>query len=124
MSLVDSNCYGIYCEGSFEEFLMSSDLLISYSSTTIEEALQYHLPVLQYDPDGKYEHIQGKILSTDGINTLSTVYSVLTENDLMPALKWWKEHHSEDMNRKLDWTEHAFENADNMEWLKIMGIKC
>ena len=63
-------------------------------------------------------------MNVDGINTLSTVYSVLTENDLMPALKWWKEHHSEDMNRKLDWTEHAFENADNMEWLKVMGIKC
>ena len=124
MSLVSSNCYDVYCEGSFEEFLIASDLLISYSSTTIEEALQNHLPVLQYDPDGKYEHIEGKILSTDGINSLSTVYSVLDENHLLPALEWWKENHSDDINRKLDWTEHVFENKDDMEWLEIMDIKC
>jgi hypothetical protein len=124
MSLVNSNCYDVYSEGSFEEFLMASDLLISYSSTTIEEALQNQIPVLQYDPDGKYEHIKGKILSTDGINSLSTVYSVFAESDLMPALSWWKENHSEDVNRELDWKKHVLENKDNMEWLKIMDIKC
>ena len=124
ISLVQSSCYGIYCEGSFDEFLMSSDLLMSYSSTTIEEALQIHIPVLQYDPDGKYEHIKGKVLSSNGINSLSTVYSVMTENDLKPSLLWWKENHSEDINRKLEWSEHSFENLDNMEWLEIMDIKC
>ena len=124
MSLVSSDCYGVYSEGFFEEFIMSSDLLISYSSTTIEEALQFHIPVLQYDPDGKYEHLQGKRLSIDGINSLSTVYSVLDENHLLPALEWWKENHSDDINRKLDWTEHVFENKEDMQWLEIMDIKC
>ena len=124
MSLVGSDCYGVYSEGFFEEFLISSDLLISYSSTTIEEALQYHLPVLQFDPDGKYEHLPGNRLSKDGINSLSMVYSVLSENDLLPALVWWKENHSEDINKKLDWTIHAFETKDNIEWIQKMDIKC
>jgi len=124
MSLVTSDCYGVYSDGSIEEFLMSSDLLISYSSTTIEEALQYHLPVMQFDSDGKYEHLKGKKLPIDGINSFSTVYSVLDENHLLPALEWWKENHSDDINRKLDWTEHVFENKDDMEWLEIMDIKC
>ena len=124
MSLVASECYGVFVEGSFEEFLLSSDLLISYSSTTIEEALHYHIPVMQFDPDGKYEHIKGKRLAIDGKNSLSTVYSVLTEIDLMPALRWWSDNHSEEINQTLDWKKHAFEYDENMEWLKIMGIKC
>ena len=123
MSLRESNCYGIYSEGSFEEHLLGSDLLISYSSTTIVQSLQNHVPVLQYDPDGKYEHIQGQVLSTDGKNHLSTVYSVLSENDLMPALDWWKEHHSEKMNIRLDWSEHIIDTDNNMEWLTTMGLK-
>tara|TARA_B100000767_G_C19489418_1_gene419589 strand:- start:369 stop:680 length:312 start_codon:yes stop_codon:yes gene_type:complete len=103
---------------------MSSDILISYSSTTIEEALQSHIPVLQYDPDGKYQHIQGEVLSSDGINKLSTVYSVLTDNDLKEALKWWKENHNIDINRTLDWTQHVFEDEENEDLVKIMDIKC
>ena len=124
MSLLESNCYGVYSEGPFDEFLASSDLLISYSSTTIEEALQHQLPVLQYDPDGKYQHIHGEFFSKDGVNSFSTVYSVLDENHLLPALEWWKENHSDDINRKLDWTEHVFENKEDMQWLEIMDIKC
>ena len=66
----------------------------------------------------KYEQRQAVI------NSLSMVYSVLTENDLLPALVWWKENHSEDINKKLDWTVHAFETKDNIEWIQKMDIKC
>jgi len=55
--LVDSECYGIYSDGSFEEHLLSADMLVSYSSTTLEEALQNRIPILQFDPDAKYWHI-------------------------------------------------------------------
>jgi len=55
--LVDSDCYGIYSEGSFEEHLLPADMLVSYSSTTLEEALQNRIPILQFDPDAKYWHI-------------------------------------------------------------------
>lgn len=123
LSLKNSNCYGIYCEGLFNEFLMSSDLLISYSSTTIEEALYNKVPVLQYDPDGKYEHIKGEILSIDEKNSISPVYSVLSEKDLHPGISWWKKNHTKEINKNLDWQEHIYENIDNIEWLKIMGIK-
>ena len=42
----------------------------------------------------------------------------------MPAISWWKDNHSEFMNRELDWKQHVIEDKDNMEWLKIMDIKC
>ena len=121
-SLQKSACYGIYTEGTFDEYLFSSDLLVSYSSTTIEEALQNNIPVLQYDPDRKYEHIQGQLLSKKSLNRLSTVYTVHSENDLIPALGWWQEHHLTNINKKLDWSSHRFNNMKNMNWLKTMGI--
>lgn len=123
-SLLNSNCYGVYTDGSFDEFLESADLLMSYSSTTIEEALFFKMPVLQFDPDAKYEHIQGQKLSSNGVNKVSTIYSVLSESDLLPALKWWQKNHTDDINKTLDWNQYIFANDDNMEWLKLMDIKC
>ena len=122
LSLLNSKSYGIYSDGVFEDFLISSDLLISYSSTTIEEALQNHTPVLQYDPDGKYEHIPGEILTTESESNISMVYSVHNEDYLLPALKWWEENHTEDMNNNLDWAKHTLVIDDNMSWLKKMNL--
>ena len=48
----------VYSDGAFDDYLLASDMLLSYSSTTIEEALQNKVPVLQYDSDGKYAHIE------------------------------------------------------------------
>ena len=42
---------------SFLDVLGLADLLISFSSTTIEEALQNRIPVLLYGGDGRYQHI-------------------------------------------------------------------
>ena len=42
--------------GSFGEFLALSHLLMSFSSTTIEEALINDTPVLLYGGKGRYSH--------------------------------------------------------------------
>lgn len=44
-------------EEPFLEILAISDLLVSFSSTAIEEALQNRIPVLQYGGDGRYRHV-------------------------------------------------------------------
>jgi hypothetical protein len=122
--LVVSNCYDIYTEGSFEEHLLASDLLLSYSSTTMEESLQHHIPVLQYYPDGRYEHIPGQVLSNRGTNSVSTVYSVLSRKDLLPALSWWSEKVLEGEDEKeLIWSEHILDSSDDMKWLEVMEKK-
>ena len=122
--LVVSNCYDVYSEGSFEEHLLASDLLLSYSSTTIEESLQLHIPVLQYNPDGRYEHIPGQVLSNRGTNSVSTVYSVLSRKDLLPALSWWSEQVLEGEDEKeLIWSEHILDSSDDMKWLEVMEKK-
>jgi hypothetical protein len=121
--LKKSECYGIYTDGSFGDYLLSADLLISYSSTTIEEALQSQVPVLQYDPSGKYEHISGQILSNSSKNNVSELYSVLSEADLMPALKWWSKSLNNDTN--FSWSKYIIEPDNKMEWLSQMeSEKC
>jgi hypothetical protein len=121
-SLLPARCYGIFSEGAFGEYLINSDLLISYSSTTIEEALQNHIPVLQYDPDGKYEHIPGvKLTNRDDKNTVSSVYTVSSQKDLSPALIWWNRHHDADENKKIDWSSHVYNTDDEMSWLNLIS---
>lgn len=44
-------------DGPFSAALGSADLLVSFSSTTIEEALQNRIPVLLYGGQGRYSHI-------------------------------------------------------------------
>ena len=51
------DCYDIFTEGDFDNYLSVADLVVSYSSTAIEEALIKDIPVLLYDPAGKYSHI-------------------------------------------------------------------
>ena len=47
----------IETEKPFDEVLQYTDLLISFSSTTIEEALVNRIPVLLYGGNGRYSHI-------------------------------------------------------------------
>lgn len=54
---IDSDCYSIHTEGTFEKYQVIADILISYLSTTIEEALQNKISVLLYDCQGKYCHV-------------------------------------------------------------------
>lgn len=57
--LESSSCYTICTAGSFDQYLAISDLLISYSSTTIDEALFSYVPVVLFDPEARYKHIPG-----------------------------------------------------------------
>jgi len=123
MSLINSNCYGIYIDGVFEDHLLGSDLLLSYSSTTIEEAIQNHVPVLQYDPSGKYEHIPGEVLSTSSENKVSAIYSVMSKSNLIPALQWWSKNHTESKNKMISRSDHIFDYDNKMEWLSDMESK-
>jgi len=123
LSLIKSNKYTIYIDGEFIDYLLASDLLISYSSTTIEEALQNRIPVLQYAPDGKYEHIPAQELSMNKKNNISAIYSVMSENNLIPALLWWSKNHTENKNNTIIWSEHTFDIDNKMEWLSHMESK-
>ncbi|MFH1878913.1 MAG: hypothetical protein ABH883_08910 [Candidatus Omnitrophota bacterium] len=97
---VSDSCY-IASEGSFADYLSIADLLVSYSSSTMEEAVQNNIPVLLFNKYGRYRHINGAGITAASLQgtALSAVYNVDSEQDLIPALNWiLKNHLSRDRN--------------------------
>jgi hypothetical protein len=77
----------ISVEEPFLDVLGIADLLVSFSSTTIEEALQNRVPVLLYGGGGRYQHIEALEVVPDGDLEPRAVYSVRRADNLTEALK-------------------------------------
>lgn len=92
--LPDSKRYSIASEGSFSDYLSIADLLVSFSSSTMEEALQNDIPVLQYNKYDRYRHMKGiELLPGSKDPAPSAVYNVNSEKNLPFALGWVIENH-------------------------------
>jgi len=108
--LPDNNCYKIYMDGKFSDYLSNSDFLISYSSTTIEEALINRKPVLLYNPKGHYFHIRGQLLDENKFPiALSTVYNVKSKKKLAFIINWLRSNHIK-KKQKLNWDQYSFDD--------------
>ena len=70
--------------GKFLDDLSQADLLISYSSTTIEEALYARKPVGLFGGSNRYRHLPG-LATPPKINNRSAVYHLL-ENNLVTMI--------------------------------------
>lgn len=70
----------------FGDLLGMSDLLVSFSSTTIEEALQNRIPVLLYGGRGRYQHIPAFEVRPDTKLKPSALYHVKEARDLEYAV--------------------------------------
>ena len=71
----------------FSSVLGMADLLVSFSSTTIEEALQNRIPVLLYGGEGRYQHAAGFDVLKGAAIVPSAVYHVKRPDDLSYAVK-------------------------------------
>lgn len=58
----------------FLDVLGISQLLVSFSSTTIEEALQNKIPVLLYGGQGRYQHLSGFVLKEGAAVPKTAIY--------------------------------------------------
>jgi len=74
-------------DGPFSAALGAADLLVSFSSTTIEEALQNRIPVLLYGGSGRYMHIEAVEAGSNGEMPRSAIYHVSKAGDLRPAIE-------------------------------------
>ena len=63
-----------------------TDLLVSFSSTTIEEALQNRVPVLMYGGEGRYQHIAAPSVAPNRAVEPGAVYSVRKAEHLSDAI--------------------------------------
>lgn len=92
--LPGSNSYSIVSDGDFLDYLSIADVLVSFSSSTMEEALQNDIPVLVFNKYNRYRHLSGVALSPNSSGMrISAVYNVDSENDLLFALQWICDNH-------------------------------
>ncbi|MFC1595712.1 hypothetical protein ACFL4D_00300 [Candidatus Margulisiibacteriota bacterium] len=91
--LVKGNHYTIATEGFFADYLMIADLLVSFSSTTIEEALINNIPVLQYDRTDRYVHIDGASWRHNKFAHIDSVYYIGDRVELSAGLQWILDNH-------------------------------
>jgi hypothetical protein len=73
----------IETSGQFQAVLNKADLLISFSSTTIEEALSNNIPVLLYGGEGRYAHIPVEPFSDQNNDIINAVTFVKNKQDLI-----------------------------------------
>lgn len=103
--LRDSPKLTLECGGSFADTLRQADLLVAFSSTTLEEALVSGVPVLQFDADDRYQHVPARRLPPDpGAPPPgpSAAYYVSRTEDLAPALAWIRDHHLGNPEARVD----------------------
>ena len=111
--LVESESFTVRTDGSIDRFLLASNLLLSYGSAVIEEALQNKIPVLQYDFDGKYCHIPATQFNRNQIPHLDSCYYADSEENLAMGLTWLMENHLvDDKDADVNWGRHFFVEKD------------
>ena len=75
------------------EDLAKANLLVSYASTTIEEALYAHRPVLLWGGSQRYKHLPAR-RENPTEHSRSAVYAPKSEEDLLPMLTTILECHA------------------------------
>lgn len=109
------NNYEIYHKGNFMDYLRCSDLLVSYSSTTIEEALINEKPVALFNPNGDYFHLEGALIKDKKNIKLNHIYNIKNSKDLEWGLSRLQEKHFLNGNC-LDWKKYSFDIKKNNQF--------
>lgn len=106
--LPKSKNYIINDTGSFSELLSIANLLVSYSSTCIDEALLNGVPVLLYDKWGRYNHFNTGIFQDNKSENIFPVCYVNDEKKLADAIKFMKEKVESNAMSKVDLGDYKY----------------
>jgi hypothetical protein len=80
--------------GSFESVLAAADLLLSFSSTAVQEALINYIPILLYDKWNRYNHLDAPVVEADGPTGIAAAYYVHKKEHLAGCTRWILDQHS------------------------------
>ncbi len=80
--------------GAFEDVLALADLLISFSSTAVQEALINHIPVLLYDKWNRYNHLDADEVSDPIPGKIASAYYINKKEHLAASIQWILEEHT------------------------------
>jgi len=112
----------VYSEGAFDDYLTASDLLVSYSSTTIEEALQNDVAVLQYDHDDKYIHVQAPTVSEGKKLDINPIYYCGNKDKLKNSINIILKNIDLIKSEKHKWDCYRYPIDKKLEWFdKLLG---
>ncbi|MCP5106811.1 MAG: hypothetical protein GY950_25735, partial [bacterium] len=80
--------------GIFEDVVSAADLLISFSSTAVQEALINFIPIVLYDKWNRYNHLDADEVKNGKPGKMSPVYYIHDRNDLSSSLEWILNEHT------------------------------
>lgn len=84
--LPKSDKFCVSVDEPFLDVLSIANLLVSFSSTTIEEALQNQVPVLLYGGNGRYQHVEATHVTSGDPIECKSVYAVESSDNLSYAV--------------------------------------
>ena len=113
----------VFIENSrrFDEVLGETDLLISFSSTTIEEALVNDVPVLLYGGNGRYAHIPVEPFSNKNNNILRPVTFVNSKDDLEKYFEILSLKYDEFRQTQFNFDDYKHLDEDTVEFAKYFS---
>jgi len=99
-----------------------TDLLVSFSSTVIEEALQNRVPVLLYGGDGRYQHIKAPSVTEGDTPGTGAVYHVGDAKALPYALKQILSVLSEDPPSEETFAPYVYGSEQMVQLPEVMQL--
>ena len=111
-------------DGPFGYFLASSHLLMSFSSTTIEEALINETPVLLYGGKGRYSHIPTKPFKLDKTDDiLIPVSFVDNKESLSDYFKVLDKNFDKFIDHQFDFSRYRLKDSIRViDWIEQKSI--
>lgn len=80
--------------GSFESVLSAADLLLSFSSTAVQEALINYIPILLYDKWNRYNHLDAPVVEAAVPAGIAAAYYIHKKEHLAECTRWILDRHS------------------------------
>ncbi|MGE5340265.1 MAG: hypothetical protein ACM3SY_02180 [Candidatus Omnitrophota bacterium] len=80
-------------KGTFEDTLSAADLVVSFSSTIIQESLLNGIPVALYDKWKRYNHLDAPHVHDITPDTISAAYYIDDPQYLHSAMRWIIDQH-------------------------------
>jgi hypothetical protein len=105
---------------TFHDVLAETDLLISFSSTTLEEALVNDVPVLLYGGHGRYAHIPVEPFSENN-NIFKPVTFVNCKADLVEYFNVISLEYKKFRNAEFDFHEYKHKEVETVDIVKYIS---
>ncbi|MBI5701725.1 hypothetical protein HZC34_07810 [Candidatus Saganbacteria bacterium] len=116
MFLPSSSNIVIETQAPFLDVLKIANLLVSFSSTTIEEALNNNIPVLLYGGGGRYAHIPTNPFSDSNEKIEQAVTFAKNKESLKKYLTMLDQKHSSLKISEIEFKKHCFGNTEAVDF--------